>query len=121
MEEVGDDFPDCLLVVDECFENFRLAICWDDVVIGDGGRHKTRVALGNGYFIARTSYLYLAVTIENHHYYEGVVLYHVAMERLCGLDYLDGEVWGVEDLVGRAYVLCMFRAVFGINFIVDGL
>ena len=121
MEEVGDDLSDGLLVVDEGFENLGLAICWDDVVIGNGSRHKTRVAFGDCDFIACTSYLYLAVTIENHHYYEGVVLDHVAMERLCGLDYLDGEVWGVEDFVGRAYVLCMFRAVFGIDFIVDGL
>ena len=44
MEEVGDDFSDSLLVIDEGFEDFCLAVYWDDVVIGDGGRHKTGVA-----------------------------------------------------------------------------
>lgn len=121
MEEVGDDSTDSLLVVDEGFEDFGLAVRRDDIVIGDGCWHEAGVAFGNGYFIACTSYLYLAVTIENHHYYEGVVLDHVAMERLCGLDYLDGEVWGVEDFVGRAYVLSVFGAVLGIYVIVDGL
>ena len=121
MKEVGDDLSDCLLVVDEGFEDFCLAICWDDVIIGDGSRHKTRVAFRNCDFIAGRTYPELAVAIKDHEDDERVVLDHVAMERLCGLDYLDGEVWGVEDFVGRAYVLCMFRAVFGIDFIVDGL
>ena len=83
--------------------------------------HEAGVAFGNGYFVTGGADFEFAVTIENHEDDEGVVLDHVAMERLCGLDYLDGEVWGVEDFVGRAYVLCMFRAVFGIDFIVDGL
>ena len=121
MKEIGDDLSDCLLVVDEGFEDFRLAICWDDVVIGNGSRHETGVALGDCDFIAGRTYPELAVAIKDHEDDEGVVLDHVAMERLCGLDYLDGEVWGVEDFVGRAYVLCMFRTVFGIDFIVDGL
>ena len=121
MEEVGDDFSDCLLVVDEGFENFRLAICWDDVIIGNGSRHKTRVALGDCDFIAGGADLELAVAIEHHEDDEGVVLDHVAMERLCGLDDLNGEEWGIEDLVGCTYVLGMFRAVFGIDLIVDGL
>jgi len=121
MEEVGDDFPDGLLVVDECFENLGLAVCWDDVVIGNRGRHETGVASRNCDFIAGRTYPELAVAIKDHQNDEGVVLYHVAMERLCGLDYLDGEVWGIEDFVGRAYVLCMFCAILGIDFIVDGL
>ena len=121
MEEVGDDFPDCLLVVDECFEDLGLAVRRDDVIIGNGSRHETGVALGDYDFIAGGADLELAVAIEHHEDDEGVVFNHVAMERLCGLDYLDGEVWGVEDFVGRTYVLCMFRAVFGIDLIVDGL
>ena len=121
MEEVGDDSTDGLFVVDECFEDFCLAVRRDDVVIGNGSRHKTRVALGDCDFIAGRTHPELAVAIKDHEDDEGVVLYHVAMEWLRGLDYLDGEVWGVEDFVGRAYVLCMFRAVFGIDFIVDGL
>ena len=56
MEEVGDDSTDGLFVVDECFENLGLAICWDDVVIGNGSRHKTRVALGDCDFIAGGAY-----------------------------------------------------------------
>ena len=89
MEEVGDDFSDCLLVVDEGFENLRLAIYRDDVVIGDGSWHETGITFGNGYFITGGADLELAIAIENHQNDEGVVLDHVAMERLCGLDYLD--------------------------------
>ena len=121
MEEVGDDLSDGLLVVDEGFENLGFTVRRDDVVIGNGSRHKTRVAFGDCDFIAGRTYPELAIAIKDHEDDEGVVLYHVAMERLRGLDYLDGEVWGVEDFVGRAYVLCMFRTVFGIDFIVDGL
>ena len=89
MEEVRDDFPDGLFIVDEGFENFRLAVCWDDVVIGNGSWHETGVAFGDGYFIAGGADLELAIAIEYHEDDEGVVLDHVAMERLCGLDYLD--------------------------------
>ena len=121
MEEVGDDFSDGLFIVYEGFEDFCLAVCWDDVVIGNGSWHETGVAFRNGYFITGGANLELAVAIENHEDDEGVVLDHVAMERLCGLDYLDGEEWGVENLVGCTYVLCMFRAVFGIYLVVDGL
>ena len=56
MEEVGDDFSDCLLVVDESFEDFCLAVCWDDIVIGNGGWHEAGVAFKDGYFIASASY-----------------------------------------------------------------
>ena len=121
MEEVGYDFSDGLFIVYESFENLGLAVCWDDVVIGNGSRHETGVAFGDGYFIACTSYSQLAVAIEYHQNDEGVILYHIAMEWLGGLNYLDAEEWGVEDLVGCTYVLCMFRAVFGIYVIVDGL
>ena len=89
MEEVGDDFPDGLFIVYEGFEYFRLAVCWDDVVIGNGSWHEAGVAFRNGYFIAGGADLELAVAIEHHEDDEGVVLDHVAMERLCGLDYLD--------------------------------
>ena len=44
MEKIGDDFPNGLFVVYEGFEDFGLAVCWDDVVIGDRGRHETGVA-----------------------------------------------------------------------------
>ena len=44
MKEVGDDFSDGLFVVDEGFEDFCLAVCWDDIVIGDRGWHETGVA-----------------------------------------------------------------------------
>ena len=89
MKEVGDDFSDGLFVVDKGFEDLGLAVCWDDVVIGNGSWHETRVAFGNSYFIAGGADLELAVAIEHHEDDEGVVLDHVAMERLCGLDYLD--------------------------------
>ena len=121
MEEVGDDFSDGLFIVYEGFEYFRLAVYWDDVVIGNRCWHETGVAFRNGYFISGRADFKFAVTIENHEDDEGVVLDHVAMERLCGLDYLDGEKWGIENLVGCTYVLCMFRAVFGIYLVVDGL
>ena len=121
MEEVGDDFPDCLFVVDEGFENLRLTIYRDDVVIGNRGRHETRVAFGNGYFIAGGTDFEFTIAIKYHEDDEGVVLDHVAMERLCGFDYLNGEEWSVENLVGCTYVLCMFRTVFGIYVVVDGL
>ena len=55
MEEIGDDFSDGLLVVDEGFEDFGLAVCWDDIVISDGGWHETRVTFWNGYFISQNS------------------------------------------------------------------
>ena len=121
MEEVGDDFPDGLLIVDKGFEDFRLAVCWDDVVIGNGSWHETGVAFRNGYFISGRADFKFAITIESHENDEGVVLYHVAMEWLCGLDYLDGEKWGVEYLVGCAYVLCMICTIFRIYLVVDGL
>ena len=121
MEEVGDDFSDGLLVVDEGFEDFCLAVCWDYVVIGNRGWHETGVAFGNGYFIAGASYSQFAIAIQHHEDDEGVVLDHVAMEWLGGLYHLDAEEWGIEYLVGCTYVLCMFRAVFGIDLIVDGL
>ena len=121
MEEVGDNFSDGLLVVDEGFQNLRLTIYWDDVVIGDGSWHETGITFGYGYFITGGADLEFTIAIQYHEDDEGVVLDHVAMERLCGLDYLDGEEWGIEDLVGCTYVLCMFRAVFGIDLIVDGL
>ena len=89
MKEVGDDFSDCLFVVDKGFEDFGLAVCWDDVVIGNGSWHETGVAFRNGYFISGRADFEFAITIENHEDDEGVVLDHVAMERLCGLDYLD--------------------------------
>ena len=56
MEEVGDDFSDGLFVVDEGFENLGLAVCWDDIVISDGGWHETGVAFRNGYFITGGAY-----------------------------------------------------------------
>ena len=56
MKEVGDDFSDSLFIVDEGFEDFCLATCRDDVVIGDRGWHETGIAFGNGYFIASASY-----------------------------------------------------------------
>ena len=89
MKEVGDDFSDCLFIVYEGFEDFRLAVCWDDVVIGNGSWHETGVAFRNCYFITGGADFKFAITIENHEDDEGVVLDHVAMERLCGLDYLD--------------------------------
>ena len=89
MKEVGDDFSDCLLVVDECFEDFGLAVCWDDVVIGNGSWHEAGVAFGNGYFITGGADFEFAIAIENHEDDEGVVLDHVAMERLGSLDHLD--------------------------------
>ena len=66
MKEVGDDFSDGLLVVDEGFEDLGFTVRRDDVVIGDGGWHEAGVAFGYGYFIACASYLYLAVTIQHH-------------------------------------------------------
>ena len=56
MEEVGDDFSDGLFIVYEGFEDFGLAVCRDDVVIGNGSWHEAGVAFGNGYFVACTSY-----------------------------------------------------------------
>ena len=121
MKEVGDDFSDCLFVVDESFEDFGLAVCRDDVIIGDGGWHETGVAFWDVYFIAGASYPYLAVTIEYHHYDEGVVLDHVAMERLGSLYHLDAEVWSVEYLVGYSEVFLVIGTVFGIYVVVNGL
>ena len=121
MEEVGDDFSDGLFIVYEGFEYFRLAVCWDDVVIGNGSWHEAGVAFGNGYFITGGADFEFAIAIENHEDDEGVVLDHVAMERLSGVDYLDTKEWGIQNLVGCTYVLCMFRAVFGIYLVVDGL
>ena len=121
MEEVGDDFSDGLFVVDEGFQNLRLTTYRDDVVIGNRGRHETRVAFGNGYFIAGGTDFEFTNAIQYHQDDKGVVLDHVAMERLCGLDYLNGEEWGIEDLVGCTYVLGMFRAVLRIDLIVNGL
>ena len=121
MEEVGDYFSDGLFVVDEGFENLRLTIYRDDVVIGDGSWHKTGVAFGNSYFIAGGTDFEFTIAIQYHQDDEGVVLDHVAMERLCGLDDLNREEGGIEDLVGCTYVLCMFRAVLGIDLIIDGL
>lgn len=56
MEEVGDDFPDGFFVVDEGFENLRLTIYRDDVVIGNGSWHEAGVAFGDGYFITGGAY-----------------------------------------------------------------
>lgn len=89
MKEIGDDFSDGLFVVDEGLENLGLTICWDDVVIGNGSGHETGGAFGDGYFVASTSYSQLAIAIEHHEDDEGVVLDHVAMERLRGIYYLD--------------------------------
>ena len=121
MEEIGDDSTDSLLVVDEGFEDFCLAVCWDDIIIGDRGWHETGVAFGNGYFITGASYSQPAVTIQHHEDDEGVLLDHVAMEWLCGLNDLDAEVWGVQYLVGCADVLTMVCTVLWIYVIVDGL
>ena len=121
MEEVGDDFSDGLFVVDEGFEDFGFAVCWDDVIIGNRGWHKTRVAFGNSYFIASGAYSQFAVSFQVHQDDEGVVLDHVAMEGLCSLDYLDAEVWGVQNLVGYTYILTMICTVFWIYVVVDSL
>ena len=121
MKEVGDDFSDGLLVVDEGFEYFRLAVCWDDVVISDGGWHETRVTFWNGYFITGASYSQLAVAIQHHENDEGVVLDHVAMEWLCGFYNLDAEVWGVQYLIGCSYIFTMICTVFWIYVVVNGL
>ena len=121
MEEVGDDFSDGLFVVDEGFENFCLAVYWDDIVIGDGSWHETGVAFGNSYFITGGADLELAVAIKHHEDDEGVVLDHVAMEWLGGLDYLDTEKWGVQYLVGCTKVFLVVGTVLWIYVIVDGL
>ena len=121
MEKIGDDFTDGLFVVDKGFEDFGLAVCWDDVVIGNGSWYETGVAFGNGYFVACTSYSQLAIAIEDHQDDEGVVLDHVAMERLGSLDYLDAEVWSVEYLVGCAYVFLVVGSILRIYLVVDGL
>ena len=119
MEEVGDNFSDGLFIVYEGFEYFRLAVCWDDVVIGNGSWHETGIAFGNGYFIAGGTDFEFTIAIENHEDDEGVVLDHVAMERLCGLDYLDAEEWGVQYLVGCTYILTMICTILWIYVIVD--
>ena len=121
MEEVGDDFPDGLFIVYEGFEDFRLAVCWDDVVIGNGSWHETGVAFRNGYFIACTSYSQLAIAIENHQDDERIILDHVAMEWLGSLDYLDAEEWSVQYLIGCSYIFTMICTVFRIYIVVDSL
>ena len=140
MEEVRDDFPDAFFVVDEGFENLDrpslislkgrglfiiCSIYGDNVVICNSSGHETGVAFGNGYFIPCASYSQFTIAIEDHQDDEGVVLYHVAMERLGGLYYLDAEVWGVQYLVYRPSLISLKgrgvipRAIFRIDFIVD--
>ena len=120
MKEVGDDFSYCFLIVDEGFKNLGCSSNRDNIVISYGSRHETGIALRNGYFIACTSYFDLAVTIQHHHYNERVILDHIAMEWLCGLDDLDAEVWGIEYLIGCTYILTMVCTVFWIYVVVDG-
>ena len=121
MEEVGDDFADGLLVIDERLQNFCGAAGRNKVIVGDGCRDETGTPFGEEDAVLCASYLYVAIAPQIHDDDEGVVLDHVAVEGACGLDDLDAEVRGVQQYVGNIDIITMLGLVVGMDGIVDGL
>ena len=120
-EEVGDELADSLLVVDECFKNLCATADGKDVVVGDDGRNETRSACGKQDTDLGRPEANVTVTLQVHNDDERVVLDHVTMERCRGLNDLDTEVRGVQELMGNIGVIAMTGLVFGIYGIVNSL
>ena len=121
MKEVFHCFTNRLFVVYECFHDLCGPMDWDEVIIGYCGWYETGGLCGHEDFIACGTDTDSEGGSYIHYYNEGVVLYHIPMEGLMDLHYLDAEEGGVKKLIGFAYILFMWCLVFGIDSIVDGL
>ena len=120
MQEVGDHLADGLPVVDEGLQDLCGGACGNEVVVGDGCRYEAGTPFGKEDAVLCAPYPYLAVAPQVHNDDEGVVLDHVAVEGVCGLDDLDTEVRGVQQYVGDIDVIAVLGLVVGIDGIVNG-